>query len=905
MIENRLANSSNYKKINDSEMKSAIGDFFRYCWNSDISFSKGNEAVVNKQHTYKTTINALSKLFLNINFSELNAECCKTLSLKATGVVRAYELFWIFLVENGYIADAEMKRLPLFRDVFIHRNCPAPYMAVILEDTAFNLFAESEYNNGILVKNNHAFSTFFFTPNLTNIIDEELSASIKRYFDKLKYITDYTPGSLRGVQLDTDAFVSVLFSGRTLTDITRECISDVLFDSSNKYIYGSNKVLIPLLCHFADEGFDVPDGLADIAMFAKDKPLVTGNLMKRMLLEPHADRWYYIRRIWSDDSKAEFKSPGQRYVYIDHASKEIREIIADFLTEYGHSEKEIDDFCSYFSDSMQPHTVETINDFSYKTYRTQLQYFYDKGITTRIISQTITAFYLYIWRKYNDKLFVNDYVDVKLLLRPDIGRLILQGYEIVNYTPSEPAPESDLWILCYEDMITSNSMVKNGMFNVLVDFTKIRCSLYKQYVKEWFWGYPAELESKTSDLRSITDGFNYIFKLKKGEELSLHTSPSNDLTITINDIVAWKQWVLNTVSNNRSRNHRIYAMRRAITYISDKGLCNFESGVFYHLTFSLNQNYDNSNPINDDDLRKLAKVFKDEANNSTFGKICYAVFYIALETEFRPSQIFALEKNCVVETAKKNEHVVVSRAKTTAGERKEFPITEYTKREIDEIISVTDEYRDCMTTSELNNYLFIVPRRRPGHFQILTPERFNTHMKKCCNIAGIDKYTISNLRDTHMTKAEEEAIRKSLSDVQMKVLTGHANPNSDRTYMRPSIRTMLEATHGAIIGNIALEGTVLTEKTSYMTDENEVSHSCGYCSSKSCDNFTYLDCMLCKNFTTVIDRLPYFEEQVEQINAALSTASIPHDKEDLVNIKRLLLGYIEKILMLKENTANE
>ena len=65
-----------------------------------------------------------------------------------------------------------------------------------------------------------------------------------------------------------------------------------------------------------------------------------------------------------------------------------------------------------------------------------------------------------------------------------------------------------------------------------------------------------------------------------------------------------------------------------------------------------------------------------------------------------------------------------------------------------------------------------------------------------------------------------------------------------------------------------------------------------------------LDCPICKDFATTIDRLPYFEEQVRLLDQKIMAASIPHDKEDLVNIKRLFLRYIEEILKKKEAIEN-
>ena len=442
-------------------------------------------------------------------------------------------------------------------------------------------------------------------------------------------------------------------------------------------------------------------------------------------------------------------------------------------------------------------------------------------------------------------------------------------------------------------------MVSNGTFSYSIDFTTIKCPLYRKYAKQWFWNYDTELTGKTGDLRKVSESLNYIYDIKTGKELSFFSKKSNDLNISINDIVAWKNWLLNKYKNNRTSNHNIYAFRNFISFTSETGICSYESGVFYHLTHTLNQNYDNANALTNEELTKLAKVLKEKSEQSLLGNLCYSVFYIALETEFRPTQIFALQKDCIRETAKKNEYVLISRSKTSSGEYSEYPITEYVKREIEEVRKATDTLRVSSTTTELKEYLFLIPKHKKGSIQVLNNFKFNQFLKECCLLAGIPQYTISNLRDTHMTKAEEEIIRKSLSDVQLRILTGHKNANSDKTYIDSNIRTMLESVHGIIIGNISLEGKVISSDNDIVKPENEVSNSCGYCNSCSCEDFSYLDCMLCKSFVTTIDRLPYFYEQLEQVDSKIPLAKCSHDKEDLVNIKRLLLYYIEKILEAK------
>ena len=58
---------------------------------------------------------------------------------------------------------------------------------------------------------------------------------------------------------------------------------------------------------------------------------------------------------------------------------------------------------------------------------------------------------------------------------------------------------------------------------------------------------------------------------------------------------------------------------------------------------------------------------------------------------------------------------------------------------------------------------------------------------------------------------------------------------------------------------------------------------------------SYLDCLVCKDFVTTPDRLPFFMRRIREIEHDIENATIPHDKEDLVNIKRLLLRFVEEI----------
>lgn len=895
MIEKLLQQGQSYNSVEEPAMKAIIADFFRYYYNSGKSFLMKEEMPKAPATTYKTAIRFISFVFRDIKASELNKQTCLALLDKGSQYPRLMQMFWIYIVENGMTSDPCLFRLLAFKKCFLYRSAPMRYVRIILEDPLFDTcFKSSRYPNQIDTDLS-LFSTYFYEMNYDFIPDFQLRNTLYSFMYELKYSTDKTAGSLRNWQLACSHAIHVLFEdNHTAEKLSRAAVVKYINESTCSFAKSNDykKAFPVILDYLSNHGIALPDQLDKYASLLNQKSAIKAHDWINLANTDDLDRWYIL--YYNNNSDKIMRS-----VYINYPEKAIRDVIYEFLSNYGHNELAIKYICEELEESLKPYHPVMVSDFNYKTFYSQIKYFGQRQYQNSLYCQAIVAFYLYLWTNYNDKIFDNDFIAPQILRRSRIGNDLAAGYEIINYNPAETVPLADKWILCYGDIIRSNSMVGNGTFSNAIDFTTIVHPKYRYYAKKWLWNYEAELISKAGDLRHISDSLNYIHNLKTGKILSIFTKPSKDDAITINEIVAWKNWATTKYKNNRTANHFIYAFRNFINYLNDAGICNFESGVFYHLTHTLNQNYDNANALSNEELSKLAKALKSESSNSLMGSLCYSAFYIALETEFRPTQIFSLRKDCIRETAKKNEYVLVSRSKTSAGETCEYPITEYVKREIDEIIKATDYLRSMTTAADLKDYLFIIPRTRKGQVQLLTCGSFNTHLQKCCSLAGIPSYSISNLRDTHMTKAEEEIIRKSLSDVHLRVLTGHKNANSDRTYIDGNVRTMLEAVHGIIIGDVNVDGKVIDADPAITIPQNEVSHSCGYCSSKACSDFTYLDCMLCKSFVTTIDRLPYFYEQLKQIDSRLPLAKCPHDREDLVNIKRLLLYYIDKITTAK------
>lgn len=584
---------------------------------------------------------------------------------------------------------------------------------------------------------------------------------------------------------------------------------------------------------------------------------------------------------------------------------DIREALKKYAIQSTYYSASFTTFLQDFQNSLSGLDVYDIYDFSLKTLIRQVKY-YNNIYHDKYILSFLSGFYVFISSNYNPEIFKKDGFDVRNLQTIGLCQLLASGFEIVNLNPIETVPDADKWILCYSDKFASNSEVKTSNTKI-VDFTKINNKTYRFWCKYFIWKSPNSLSSKLTSMNVFATFFNYIDDLKNGKILSLYTKKNDTIDISVNEIVAYRNYIISSYQNNRTILRHIYDTRAILKFIQDNDIAKFPNGIYYYLTYKLNSKYDNTKAIPDEELKQLSAYMNNKSTENTINELFYLAFYIALETEFRPSQIFSLKIDCVSETAKKNEFIITSKTKTSANEPIEQPITIYVKKHIDRILALTQKYRVKNSIADISSYLFLMPSDRKNAYKIITPDLFNTYLKNCCKELNLPLYTCQNLRDTHMTKAEEFVIRNQLSDMEQNILSGHRSPNVDtKHYIDTQIKDLLESVHGVIIGDIDISGHIHENlPADIKTQENCVSNGCGYCNSKNCENFSFLDCLLCKDFVTTVDRLPYFQEQVKILDKKIKSATIPHDKEDFVNIKRLYLGFIQQILEIKGGSKEE
>lgn len=877
----------------DKEMHDLSYSFMDYFYSTTVHDEKSEKfqaellrragAVISKYlapiHIKKISTELILKLYATSNFK--------------VGEAQILAKFLFFMIDNNIIHSATIKRLTIFRKRLEYRASAEDFYR-ILNCKRFEEFLYDDYFSTAV-----GITSFFLTIPKDGFIDETLYETLLDSLDEMKLNKDYTY-SLRKAACYTYIYIAkTFFANIRLCDITLNHINNCLKKLQNESI--------PVRCLLT---------LSETLLYLNSKNLIVdkGALhllsLKDLLLSSTCTFDKYLE-LTSDKNIKQFilvKNSSDSPVfllYINIKCKEVFDAWVNFCNGYSKKNTiQLRTICNEFDDSLFGFTINSLEDINFNTFCAQILYF--GKYKNKNYTSPITAFYLFLSQNYNPKLFETSGFDIKLLQRTMIAEELLEGYKIINYNPYENVPEEDKWLLSYNDIQETNTDISTTTSRI-TNFSAIKSNTFKNWVKHFIWNASGSISFKLDSAYILVEFTNYIYNLKQGTELSIYTRKTSNEAISPNEALAYKTYILNKSFGNNAKYKRILLARLLLKHVECSSLSQIDSRIWYILKFIRGKTTNNAEAILDNDLSRLVKLMKANAEKSIRNKVYFSILCLLIETEFRSSQIRALTIDCIQETAKRNQYVLVSTTKTSNGQPLEQPITLQTKRLLDDVIKSTSEYRRNCTVDGLKNQVFLLEAKKKGAYKIVSRTEFSRYLTKCCKELGLKGYSSENLRDTHMTKVKEYTIKNKMSDMEQSVLSGHISPDSDKCYEDIDIRVLLESIHGIIIGNVDIKGKILKEAPmDIATTENTVSNGCGYCGLKTCNDTSYFDCLMCSDFIATLNRIPFFEDQIKIISKKIESTTIRHDKEDLVNIKRLLVEYLRKLLILKkEETLNE
>jgi integrase len=840
-----------------------------------------------------TILKYLANIYIEEVSSDFIIQLTSTHNFKK-GEALVINRFLLFMVDSGKLQNDIIKRITLFRRK-LNKHFQPYYF-----DSIFNCKRFNEFLSNNSLKGSLGITVFFMKIPKENFIEERLYEALSEKLEevKFKFNSDY---AAKAFCTEFIIIAKEVFANIKLADITLKHLHAFMV-KNKKSVYNIAKRLSEMLVYLESNCLIEDEGVLHLLSFKEYLLSASCTLSKLIELTSCKN----IKRfIYFDGSYGQKRN----LQYINIECQEIFDVWVKFYldTNYKACITRFKTICTEFDNSLSGFTIESLQDLNFDTYFSQIMYFSKYAGKPRSYSSAssyITGFYIFLSQNYNPNIFKESNVDIKLLQRPQIEKELLDDYKIINYNPMEDVPKADKWILSYNDMQNINSEV-NTTTSKIVDCTKIKSKIYRYWIKHYIWKAKTNIFTKLENMYNLIEFVNYIYDLKHGIRLSIYARKTLDEGISSNEALAYKNYILNKTLKSKSQSVIIHRANKFLKHVSLNELEKIETGVFYNLKHEAG-NEINAEALSNDEVRKLSELMKRKAQISIENEVYYAILCLTLETEFRSSQIFALTIDCIQEANKRNQYILISKTKTSKGELLPQAITIGTKRLLEHIIKLTSEFRKNCNIESLKNQIFLLPARRRGAHKIVSWGNFDRYLKACCDELGLKRYSLGNLRDTYMTKVEKYIVEKGLSDMTKKVLSGHVNPRSDKGYEDTNIRTLLEAVHGIIIGNVDIKGKILKEVTAEIaTDANTVCHQCGYCAAESCHDLSYLDCLLCSDFIATISRIPFFKEQIKVIDKNLSSATIRHDKEDLVNIKRLLLEFLTRLLALQQEFENE
>ena len=553
--------------------------------------------------------------------------------------------------------------------------------------------------------------------------------------------------------------------------------------------------------------------------------------------------------------------------------------------------------------------INTYTDFTDITFWAQAAYFKSHpDLTDKEVNYCLRAlaqFYRYLVKEHTDHHYFGNslHLSEALLFSCTFVTLIKQGFYVVPFDQHADYHNRKRITFLLRGYSSLSTLIKDDDYMSL-DLSAIKSDFYRNELFKYYvsnpsasvmtWGaqigYMRDALVMLEDVKASTDYPNPDQKYMNNQEAVFLRSSLSNLNVSLS-----------------TRNNKIGAIRRFLLWERDENKAiDFDDMFFNYLVQYEEPSRTQGQAIPDEDLGKISAWLAKQASIDHKMDLVYAALHLALETEFRISQICHLKADCIKPSTKPHEYIIQTYHKTGHGRLDSFVISELTYRHLMRIIINTEPYREKCTHRELANYIFLYDGNLMNTVALMDSNKFGKWFQKACTALNLPKYTSQNIRDTHMTKSFEFVLRHGKSDLVMAALSKHKYLDTTKShYIEQKLNEMLEATYGIIIGDLDdcyNPSMHITDKIPEDIDreENVVENGCGNCKSDQCTMRNALPCLICDDFITTTAHEPAFRRAIEAVDKLIQNSSTKHDKDDLMTIKLLLVMYLKAIYLKKQ-----
>lgn len=778
------------------------------------------------------------------------------------------------MIQKGLIVDKQLKRISECK-TSLYKSVMEGQLELLLTTNIYKSY--KEMND--LTKHEEV-SVLLRVINKTK--NQQLDNAIEEYTNELK-LTDSLSLSTKSARLSaTNGLINSFFSVIKIDELTKNKLLEYINSTefSREHVY-------PLL---------------EILIIANKNKLIKDVLLQHYLTE--------VRRIYSNRnhdgnkfvsnileflssfteySRLFLKVEGEDATYLSRLIHfEIKDyhmgtLLGNYFMESSYKSKTFNHFFYHFQDSVENQQSESL---TFELFQHQTRYYKENVKNYKVIRHLIN-FYRYLMQ--NELAMFSDITEKRFLNRRGLSQELYNGFDIIFYQPLESIPQSDKWIISYNEQQCTNEGITSSM-TYRIDFSVIQNSKYKYALKHFIWNQESSINNKIHQRKYILNFLKFCEDYQSTKVAEISEAGHKENKISLGLIIGYKNYILQKYSNGRTIISHIYSTRGFLKHVKENKLLKIDKGYDYYLTYTRDTTYNNSQPIPKQHMDMLFDVLKKESDRSVINMLYMSVFYLLSVTELRISNVLALRKNCI-KTIGVDEHVILTETKTSNKEIIEIPIMLEVKEQISAISNVTEQYRKESQNERTNKYLFLTKGSLTNQYSVLSIQQFNKYLKKTCVELGLPKYTSSNLRDTHMTNIENFIIEKNYSELYQNTLSGHKSSNVDKQhYVKTDEKEALAAVQNIRIGN-GLHDSSLEFKDSQPSFD-----------------VRFNKILTSHHFITTTEFLGYFNNQISEvekeilmIDKKIDTVRSIDRLSKLVNYKELLTGYKEEILDIKQN----
>lgn len=490
----------------------------------------------------------------------------------------------------------------------------------------------------------------------------------------------------------------------------------------------------------------------------------------------------------------------------------------------------------------------------------------------------------------------------EVLKMPSLVKYLLSGYEIVNYSIYEEPPHGEKWLIQGHQI----SLHKTSEADKITKFdvSIIKNKYLKQWIKECFWF------DTSHHINNRSKEYNTLISLLCSIDKKVCHNALPE--ITIDDILEYKAKCVGENCSDGAVSRKLGMVRFFLNYIEDKGYLSINELIYRLLSHHDSKNTNKYKvAYTKEEIKELLAAYKlsYESCKDSDRKLLYKLYYyiIAIQsvTEMRISTILNLKTDCLIKTLERNgqnEYKAVVYSKASRRDPDEYNITYYVKSLIDEVIQLTADLRKESTGVE-KGYVFIYKRHNRRAISIVRQDGLSWYHKQVCKQYKIKQLQLGAIRNYYQQQVSEYVSSRGDDPMLIERLSKHGINVHIQYYDAIDIQDFCQKFHQVEIGSIALKGNI--QKTSNAHAKSVVANGCGHCSSPKCALVGNLDCLMCNNFVATLDCIPQFEKEIEIIDKKILEEPLQHEKEFLINKKRLNVAYLAKLYKLEEeNNAN-